>query len=66
MNNNDQTDALLFALQGVVNRFRAEYDLNHATIIGCLELVKIDYLTEPDEITFESDEDMLDDGDDPF
>ena len=55
MNINEQTDQFLFELQNVVNRFRAEYDLNHATIIGTLEIVKMDYLVEGDEIVFEDD-----------
>ncbi len=61
MNINEQTDQFLFELQNVVNRFRAEYDLNHATIIGTLEIVKMDYLVEGDEIVFEDD--MSDDDD---
>ena len=62
MNINEQTDQFLFELQNVVNRFRAEYDLNHATIIGTLEIVKMDYLVEGDEIVFEDD--MSDDDED--
>ena len=57
MNINEQTDQFLFELQNVVNRFRAEYDLNHATIIGTLEIVKMDYLVDGDEIVFEEDMD---------
>ena len=61
MNINDQTDAFLFELQGVVNKFRLEFDLNHATIIGTLELVKLDYLIEPtDDVGFDSDIDLDD------
>ena len=59
MDINEQTDAFLFELQNVVNRFRAEYDLNHATIIGTLEILKIDYLTESN-ISFECDIDLDD------
>ena len=40
---NDQTDQLLFELQAVLKRFVDEYDLNHATIIGCVEILKIDF-----------------------
>jgi hypothetical protein len=63
MDTNEQTDALLFELQNTVNRFRSEFDLNHATIIGCLEMVKLDYLTEPsdDEVMFDADDDLLND-----
>ena len=60
MNINEQTDAFLFELQNVVNRFRAEYDLNHATIVGTLEIVKMDYLIEGDDVEFidDMDDDM--------
>lgn len=64
MNINEQTDAFLFELQNVVNRFRAEYDLNHATIVGTLEIVKMDYLIEGDEVEFIDDMDDSD-NDDP-
>lgn len=57
MNINEQTDQFLFELQNVINRFKAEYDLNHATIIGTLEIVKMDYLVDGDEIVFEDDMD---------
>ena len=60
MNINEQTDAFLFELQNVVNRFRAEYDLNHATIIGTLEIVKMDYLIEGNDVEFIADDDMED------
>lgn len=64
MNINEQTDAFLFELQNVVNRFRAEYDLNHATIVGTLEIVKMDYLIEGDDVEFIDDMDDDDDNDD--
>jgi len=57
MNINEQTDQFLFELQNVINRFKAEYDLNHATIIGTLEIVKMDYLVDSDDIVFEDDMD---------
>lgn len=62
MNINEQTDQFLFELQNVINRFKAEYDLNHATIIGTLEIVKMDYLIDSDDIVFEDD--MSDDDED--
>jgi len=63
---NDQTNQFLFELQAVLNRFVDEYDLNHATIIGCMEILQIDYLTngEADEVTFTADQDLLDEIDD--
>ena len=60
---NDQTNQFLFELQTVVNRFVNEYDLNHATIVGCIEMLKMDYLVG-EEIVFESDQDLLDQIDD--
>jgi hypothetical protein len=64
MNINDQTDALLFELQNVVNRFKDEYDLNHATIVGALEVMKLDYLTDQGDVDFECDCDLQDEIDD--
>lgn len=66
MNINDQTNQFLYELQAVVNRFVDEYDLNHATIIGCMEILKIDYLTsgDDDEVAFTADQDLLDEIDD--
>ena len=62
---NDQTDQFLFELQAVIKRFGDEYDLNHATIVGCIEMLKMDYLIEGgDEIVFEADQDLLDQIDD--
>lgn len=60
MDINDQTDALLFELQNVVNRFRSEYDLNHATIVGALEVTKLDYLTDQGDVDFDCDCDLQD------
>jgi hypothetical protein len=64
MDHNEQTDAFLYDLQNVVNRFRTEFDLNHATIVGCLEMVKIDYLTDSFDVAFEQDDQLLDDDND--
>jgi len=66
MNINDQTNQFLYELQAVVNRFKSEYDLNHATIVGSIEILKMDYLIEgeDDEIAFTADQDLLDEIDD--
>lgn len=63
---NDQTDQFLSELQTVVNRFVNEYDLNHATIVGCIEMLKMEYLVEGggDYIVFESEQDLFDQIDD--
>lgn len=61
MNINEQTDAFLFEMQAVVKRFKDEYDLNHATIVGALEVMKLDYLTSSD-VDFDCDmQDEIDD-----
>lgn len=57
MDHNEQTDAFLYDLQNVIHRFRTEFDLNHATIVGVLEMVKIDYLTDSFDVAFEQDDD---------
>ena len=57
MNINEQTDACLLEMQAVVSKFKQEFDLNHATIIGCMEMVKIDYLVDPtDSVEFKPDD----------
>jgi len=62
MDYNEQTDAFLFDLQATINKFRSEFDLNHATIIGCIEMIKLDYLTDGGDVDFKEDD--LDDEDD--
>ena len=58
MNINEQTDAFLFEMQAVISKFKQEFDLNHATIIGCMEMIKIDYLVDPtDSVEFNPDDD---------
>lgn len=64
MDHNEQTDAFLYDLQNVIHRFRTEFDLNHATIVGVLEMVKIDYLTDSFDVAFEQDDQPLDDNND--
>jgi hypothetical protein len=62
MNNNDQTDALQFELNNLVAKFQQEFDLNSQTIIGCLEVTKLDLITDFG-IEFIPDEDIEDDSD---
>ena len=45
MDNNDQTDVLQFELNNLVAKFQQEFDLNAQTIIGCLEVTKLDLIT---------------------
>ena len=62
MNNNDQTDALQFELNNLVAKFQQEFDLNSQTIIGCLEVTKLDLITDYG-VEFIPDEDIEDDSD---
>ena len=43
MDINEQTDAFCYEVGNVVRRFRDEFDLNHATIVGVLEMIKMEY-----------------------
>jgi hypothetical protein len=60
MDNNDQTDALQFELNNLVAKFQQEFDLNTQTIIGCLEVTKLDLITDFG-VEFLADEDLEDD-----
>ena len=60
MDNNDQTDALQFELNNLVAKFQQEFDLNAHTIIGCLEVTKLDLITDFG-VEFLADEDLEDD-----
>ena len=62
MDNNDQTDALQFELNNLVAKFQQEFDLNSQTIIGCLEVTKLDLITDFG-IEFIADEELEDDSD---
>ena len=58
MDYHQQTDALTYDLMNVINRYREEFDLNYQTIVGVLEFVKLDLMT--DGVCFVAD---LDDDD---
>jgi len=60
MDNNDQTDALQFELNNLVAKFQQEFDLNTQTIIGCLEVTKLDLITDFG-VEFLADDDLEDD-----
>ena len=61
MDYHEQTDALTYDFMNVINRYREEFDLNHQTIVGVLEFVKLDLMT--DGVCFVADLDD-DDGED--
>ena len=62
MDNNDQTDALQFELNNLVAKFQQEFDLNSQTIIGCLEVTKLDLITDYG-VDFIPDDEIEDDSD---
>lgn len=62
MDYHEQTDALTYDFMNVINRYREEFDLNHQTIVGVLEYVKLDLMT--DGVCFVADLDEDDDEDD--
>ena len=57
MNNNEQTDMFVIALDNLVDRFTREFDLNLYTLAGVLDEKKIELLTNKD-IYFDSDLDV--------
>jgi len=65
MDINEQTDAFCYEVGNVVKRFRDEFELNHATIVGVLEMIKMEYLLESNsmDVEFEMDDDFWDDDD---
>jgi hypothetical protein len=46
MDYHQQTDALTYDLMNVINRYGEEFDLNHQTIVGVLEYVKLDLMSD--------------------
>ena len=63
MEPHEQTDAFTFALDNLVDRYIAEFDLGIHTIVGVMEDKKLDLLMgkdiilEPDEEEKEEDDD---------
>lgn len=49
MSNDEQTRALMEEIQRTINRFRSEFDINYATTIGAIEMVKIGLYLEAHE-----------------
>ena len=45
----------------VINRYREEFDLNHQTIVGVLEYVKLDLMSDCTVLIEEEDEEDHDD-----
>lgn len=61
MTYNEQTDALMFEMLGLITRYLNEFDLNEATIVGVLENVKRDVVEA--WVDFAPDFDLDDDQD---
>ena len=57
MKHHEQIDAFGFALDALINRYTAEFDLPVATIVGVLEDRKMELLLER-TVHFAPDEDM--------
>lgn len=55
----EQTDALRFDLDDLINRYVDEFDLNTITIIGALQ-EKVEELCSGGNIEFEMDDDFFD------
>lgn len=66
MDINEQTDTLQYELAKLIYRFKKEYDLNDYTIAGCLDFAKLSVLTDTDDVIFTSEEDIIEDDDEPF
>ena len=62
MTYNEQTDALMFEMLGLITRYLNEFDLNEATVVGVLENVKLDVMEA--WVDFVPDFDIDDDDDD--
>jgi len=63
MDYHEQTDALTYDFMNVINRYREEFDLNHQTIVGVLEFVKLDLMTDGVCFVADLDDDEEDDND---
>lgn len=57
MDYHEQTDALTYDFMNVINRYREEFDLNHQTIVGVLEYVKLDLMSDCTVLIEEDEED---------
>lgn len=60
MKDHEQTDAFTFALDNLIDRYLAEFDLGVHTIVGVMEDKKLDLLLGKD-IHFQQEEDTEED-----
>ena len=64
MNRYEQIDAFYGDLGKLIDRYKAEFDIDIYTIVGVLEDKKMDLLIGEETVEFEADEDILDVDDD--
>ena len=60
MDRYEQIDAFYNDLGKLINRYKAEFDIDMYTIVGVIEDKKISLLLGEESVEFEADEDILD------
>lgn len=60
MDRYEQIDAFYSDLGKLINRYKAEFDIDMYTIVGVIEDKKISLLLGEESVEFEADEDILD------
>jgi hypothetical protein len=63
MNKYEQIDAFHYDLTNLINRYKAEFDIDLHTIVGVLEDKKISMLLGEDLVDFSADDDLLEEED---
>lgn len=66
MDYHSQTDAFQYELSNLIEKFREEFDLNEQSIIGCLEVSKLNLITDFAIEFIPDEEDEDDDVINPF
>jgi hypothetical protein len=64
MNKHEQIDAFYGDLDKLIDRYKAEFDIDVYSIVGILEDKKLSLLLGEDTVSFESDNELLDDEND--
>lgn len=64
MDSDDQSDAYYQALVATTDRFKDEFDLTYANMMGVLEMYKMELFCEAMSVVMSEDEDEDDDDDD--
>ena len=63
MDKYEQIDAFHYDLTNLINRYKAEFDIDLHTIVGVLEDKKISMLLGDDLVDFSADDDLLEEED---